>query len=87
MGADHCVLVGSSDARSVAKQVIDCLGDRPEYSIETCGAEASLAAAIYASSVYDSVPFYTSILITKDTFVSVCYDPIAKYIQCLSPQI
>ncbi len=61
MGADHCILVRDSDARSIANRVVDCLGGKPEFSIETSGNELSLSAAIY---VRISVCLYLTIAVS-----------------------
>ncbi len=50
MGATHTVLV-SRDERSkdVASRIIEQLGVKPEFTLETSGAQSSLQTAIYVS--------------------------------------
>nr|XP_045621116.1 sorbitol dehydrogenase-like isoform X1 [Procambarus clarkii] len=49
MGADHTVLVKTSDAEALAKQVKEVMGDMPDKTIECSGAETSVRLGIFAT--------------------------------------
>ncbi|XP_064620809.1 sorbitol dehydrogenase-like [Lineus longissimus] len=49
MGADHTILVKSRDAKALAKEVEDVMGEMPDITIECSGAESSIQLAIYAT--------------------------------------
>ncbi|KAH3803612.1 sorbitol dehydrogenase-like isoform X1 [Dreissena polymorpha] len=49
MGADCVVKVTSKDAKEVAAQVIEALGEKPDFTIECSGAPPSTRTAIFAT--------------------------------------
>ena len=50
MGVTHTVVVDPTDkGRDVANKIISCMECRPEFTVETSGAESSLQGAIHVS--------------------------------------
>ena len=47
MGAKHTLKVTTKDSKLLATQIVNKLGCQPDQSIECCGVESSIAAAIY----------------------------------------